>query len=115
MRTHLNRLLLVFIIAVSLLIALLISSGSVVTKAQSPPFRQCPAVGVDTGCAILLVITDNGITVATDPSQGPFDQIEDTLIGVQNNSSQTITSLPLSATIPIFAFDGDGLCTYIPC
>jgi len=115
MRIHLNRLLLVFVIVALIIIALISSRRSFVTTAQSPPFRQCPAVGADTGCAILLVITDNGITVATDPSQGPFDQIEDTLIGVQNNSGSTLTALPLSATLPIFAFDGDGLCAFISC
>jgi hypothetical protein len=77
---------------------------------NSPPFSQCPPIGVDSSCAILIILTDNGISVATDPSQGPFDQVEDTLIGVQNNSSKTVFSLPLSSPNPIFSFDSDGLC-----
>jgi len=81
----------------------------------SPPFTQCPAVGADTSCAILIVVTDKAINVYTDTSQGPFDGIEDTLIGVQNNSSGTLLSLPLSGAASIFSFDGDGLCTFITC
>jgi hypothetical protein len=99
---------------------LLLGIGLVVTELfatgpTTPPFTQCPAVGADTSCAILIVVTNAGISVASDSSQGPFDQIEDTLIGVQNNSSQTLFSLPLGAAVPIFSFDGDGLCTFINC
>src|SRR5439155_1768970 len=48
--------------------------------------------------------------VQSDPTQGPLDGIEDTLIGVQNSSSGTIGSLVLSANTDLFGFDGDGLC-----
>src|SRR2546426_184977 len=82
-----------------------------VASQTTPPFTQCPPVGADTSCAILLVIEKGGsLRVKTDPSQGPFDRIEDTLIGVQNNSDQMILSIPLTAAIRIFAFDGDGIC-----
>src|SRR5256885_6714900 len=73
---------------------------------QSPPFTQAPPIGADSSAAVLIIITDTGISVKTDPSQGPFDGIEDTLIAVQNNSSQTVYSLPLSSPNPIFSFDG---------
>ncbi len=86
-----------------------------VSIAQGPPFTQCPAVGQDTSCAILLVIdADGSLRVRTDSSQGPFDGIEDTLIGVQNNSNTTVFSIPLSSTIDLFGFDGDGLCSASP-
>ena len=84
----------------------------------SPPFTQCPAVGVDSSCALLIRITPTGqVGVYGDPSQGPFDEIEDTLIGVQNDSSSSIGSLPVSSQSgkTLFAFDGDGLCTFIIC
>src|SRR5580693_5136569 len=88
--------------------------GAVSASAQiTPPFSQCPPIGADASCAILIVVTDKAVNVYTDVSQGPFDGIEDTLIGVQNNSSGTLYSLPLSSPSPIFAFDGDGLCTFI--
>jgi hypothetical protein len=76
-------------------------------------FSQCPAIGLDTGCAVLITINPGGsITSTADPSQGPYDGSDDTLVGVQNNSSSTLTQLDLaSATQPIFGFEGDGLCT----
>jgi hypothetical protein len=78
-------------------------------------FHQCPAVGFDTGCALLIVINPDGsATVKSDPGQGAFDGIEDTLIGVQNNSSTTLASLPLIGTLAPFGFDGDGLCSGLP-
>jgi hypothetical protein len=92
---------------------LLVTSS--VSAQISPPFTQCPPVGADTSCAILIVVSDKAVNVYSDLSQGPFDGIEDTLIGVQNNSSGTLFSLPLSSPQPIFSFDGDGLCTFIAC
>jgi len=90
--------------------------GALSASAQiTPPFTQCPPIGADTSCALLIVVTDKAVNVYSDPSQGPFDGIEDTLIGVQNNSSGTLFSLPLSSPSPIFSFDGDGLCTFITC
>jgi lysophospholipase L1-like esterase len=82
----------------------------------TPPFSQCPALGADASCALLIYITPTGaVGVLGDPSQGPFDSIEDTLIGVQNDSRSSIASVPIAATSgkPLFGFDGDGLCTYL--
>ena len=85
-----------------------------------PPFTQCPPVGFDTSCAVLIVLGPGGSkTTVVDPSQGPFDGIEDTLVGVQNNSGATVSSLLVSgasgAFPPIFALDFDGLCAgYFP-
>jgi RHS repeat-associated protein len=77
-------------------------------------FSQCPPVGADASCGVLITITDNGIQVQSDSTQGPLDGIEDTLIGVQNSSSGTIGSLQLSANTDLFGFDGDGLCAASP-
>ncbi len=77
----------------------------------APPFQQCPAVGSSPSCAILIVVNPDGsATVVGDPAVGPFDGGDDTLVGVQNNTSGSITGLKLSSTLPIFALDGDGLC-----
>lgn len=77
-------------------------------------FTQCPPIGADTGCGILITLPPSGpftVTDATAPAQPPYDNIEDTLIGVQNNSGQTVTSIHLSSlTTQIFGFDGDGIC-----
>lgn len=112
--THLVR-------RVSLLFAAALAVGGLpmATAAQAapttPPFTQCPHVGLDTGCAVLIVINpDSSITVLSDPNQPPFDGIEDTLVGVQNNSSQSVPAIQLTSNTDIFGFDGDGLCNASP-
>jgi RHS repeat-associated protein len=80
----------------------------------TPPFRQCPAIGADTSCGVLVELTDTGTQLYTDSTQPPFDNVEDTLIGVVNSSGATITSLALSSNTDLFGFDGDGLCTQFP-
>jgi hypothetical protein len=83
-----------------------------------PLYTQCPAVGLNTGCAILITVNANGTTmVAGDPNSpnnGPYDGSDDTLVGVVNNSPNILTSLPLSGTgqtgAGLFDFESDGLC-----
>lgn len=78
------------------------------------PFTQCPAIGLDTSCALLLVVNPDGtVNAYSDPSQGPFDGIEDTLVGVQNNAAVSLPSLTLSGP-GAFGFDGDGICSGYP-
>lgn len=80
----------------------------------APLFPQCPAIGSNTGCQFLLTINPNlTVSIAQDPNapnNGPYDGSEDTLVGVFNNSTSTITTLPLSSSTDIFGFDGDGPC-----
>ena len=104
----------------ALFAAVLCSVGTVLlfavpAQAATPPFIQCPAIGADSSCAILLTINPNGsITVDQDASLGPYDFFDDTLIGVQNNSTHSIPSLHLTSSgvgQPPFGFDGDGLCS----
>jgi hypothetical protein len=87
-------------------------AAGVASAAPSPPFTQCPPIGADTSCAILIYIDDNGAQILTDPSQPVYDGVEDTLIGVLNNTtSTTIGSIPLTGTSDVFGFDGDGICS----
>ncbi len=83
-----------------------------------PLFPQCPATGVNTGCQFLITIGPGGsLSVAEDPSapnNGPYDSLEDTLVGVINNSGGPITSFNLNSTVSIFGFDSDGPCTQSP-
>src|SRR6267378_6957726 len=68
----------------------------------TPPFTQCPPVGYDTGCAVLIILGPGGSkTTLVDPVQGPYDGVEDTLIGVQNNSGGPVSSLTLTGTDPL--------------
>jgi hypothetical protein len=82
----------------------------------TPPFTECPAVGADTSCAILILIQPDGsLTILSDPSQGPFDRGDDTLVGVVNNSGITVPSIAIgSSTQRVFGFEAptDGLCSF---
>lgn len=103
--------------AVTLSIALplsLMTAGVAAAVTPTPPFTQCPAIGASPSCGILIELTDSGTVILGDPTVGPYDGIEDTLIGVQNDSTSTVNSITLSGTgvfgIPIFGFDSDGIC-----
>jgi hypothetical protein len=91
----------------------LLCAFAVPTCAQTPPFNQCPAAGLDTSCRILIVYNADGSRrIFTDPNVSPtYDGIDDTLIGVLNNSPNPISSVPLKGDGDIFGFDGDGICS----
>jgi hypothetical protein len=91
------------------------------------PFNECPAIGWDASCGIVIVISNNGETVVQDPNNGvsgasttagqqtPYDEIDDTLVGIVNTSSKPVYAIQLSgesSQTPLFGFDGDGICTY---
>ena len=59
--------------------------------------------------AILFVFGANGaISTYFDSSAGTYDDVEDTQIGVLNNSGGSLSSIQLTGT-GIFGFDGDGI------
>src|SRR2546422_9443727 len=60
-------------------------------------FTQCPPVSADQGCQFLITITTAGQSVVQDTTQGPYEGSDDSLIGVQNNSSAAISAVPLPA------------------
>jgi PEP-CTERM motif len=77
----------------------------------------CPAVGDATaGCDLIITVTNSGTSVAAGPSfslaGGTYDGSDDTLIGIINNSSSTISHINLSSSTDIFGFDGDGIDTF---
>jgi hypothetical protein len=85
----------------------------------TPPFKQCPAVGYNTSCSLLIdvetsgtaILDDPAATESGDPTPGTYDGDDDTLIGIINNTSAPITQISLSSsTEDIFGFDGDGIC-----
>ena len=99
---------------VKLLTALLFAlvSGAAQAQNPSPPFTECAAAGLDPTCRLLIVIGANGSqTVLTDNNVSQtYDGSDDTLIGVLNLSNQPVSSIPLTGTLQLFAFDGDGIC-----
>ena len=58
-------------------------------------------------------MSNNGDQILGNPANGPYDGADDTLVGILNESSKPLYRIQLSApSIPIFGFDGDGICTY---
>jgi hypothetical protein len=91
------------------------------------PFNECPAIGYDNSCGVLIVITSQGNQILEDPNNGatiagpttgaqtPYDDNEDSLVGVVNDSGKPVYALQLSgesSATDLFGFDGDGICTY---
>lgn len=58
-------------------------------------------------CGFTIDFTAGGIIAAVVPGVGPFDGIEDTLVGVTNTSGATVFSVALTGN-NIFGFDGDA-------
>jgi len=66
-----------------------------------------------TGCNVVITIAANGTVSVQVTDATPYENSEDVLAGVKNNSASTVTSVALTATgNDIFGFDGDGLCTF---
>ena len=88
------------------------SSGA--APVPTAPFHECPGVGDDTSCQVLIVLNADGSTsILQDTTQHPYDGFDDTLVGVLNNTTSPVTSINLSAVSSgndIFNFDGDGIC-----
>jgi hypothetical protein len=80
--------------------------------------NPCPAVGADTKCGIIINVLQtgntpcptNGCASISFTGQGPYDRIEDTLIGVVNSGKFPLTSIALHSSTTAFAFEGDGIC-----
>jgi hypothetical protein len=85
------------------------------TSANAAPAPACsgPAVGNDSaGPALCITLNSNGTaSIVNGPGfgQGPYDGVEDTYVGVINNTSGTVSAITLSSTNDIFGFDGDGI------
>jgi len=77
-------------------------------SAHAFPAGVCPAVGADTDCQIGITLNSNGTgSIEDNLNHGPYDGVEDTLVGVVNNSGQTVFGMTLSGA-NIFGVDGDG-------
>lgn len=72
----------------------------------------CPHIGSSSGCSLFITINADGTASLTNTGIGPYDNSEDVLVGVQNNSGAAVANLFLSGR-DIFGFDRDGLCVYV--
>lgn len=79
----------------------------------------CPAVGLATDCGAQINVTAqsggaaSAFTVTNVGNGNPYDGVEDTLVGITNNSGATINSITLtsSGSADAFFFDFDGACS----
>ena len=85
--------------------------------------RSAPAAGGD-NCNLVIMISDSGAVVRDGSATYPYDSYEfcdppiiegeDILVGVVNNSKLNVGLIGLDGgSNPIFAFDGDGINTYL--
>lgn len=69
---------------------------------------QCPPIGQSPSCGALITINPNGsLKIQVDSSVPPYDGVEDSIVGVINNSGASVFGIKLSGS-GIFGFDGDG-------
>jgi len=82
------------------------------------PFTQCPAIAASPSCGVLIIMDAQGnLFSINDPAVMPYDSTDgtlgdDTLVGFLNLSPNPVYKITLRGTIPIFGFDGDGICTF---
>ena len=70
----------------------------------------CPSVGSGTGCAYVVTVNPDGTaSVAAGADTQSYDNSEDVMVGVVNNTTGVVPSIDLSGPSS-FAFDNDGLC-----
>ena len=104
------------------LLTLAVGLFALTCMASAATLTECPPTGLNTGgCRLLITITgasggaSTAFTVTTTtngPDNQPYDNAEDTLIGVLNSSGITVNTVALSSTLDIFGFDGDGPCAF---
>ena len=98
-------------------LALFLGLTAVSTPSAFASFSECPATGSATACDGLITIGPGGsLSLAIDPTQAPVDGYDDTLLGVLNNSGQSVSSIALNfgGSTQIFpqSYNGDGAFTY---
>jgi Domain of unknown function DUF11 len=98
-------------VGASLAAASAVPAGAATTP--TPPFTECPAIGSSPSCEILLVVNaDNTVSVLGDPSVGPYDGSDDTLVGIINDSTAAVKAVTVSGPgSALSGFDGDGICS----
>src|SRR4051812_28877753 len=98
-RTRIRSLSTLTTVVLATTISLSPANSAAAEAPPAPPFYQCPAIGQDTSCGLVIFVNPDGTTtVLGDPSQPPIDGVEDTLVGVQNDSFQTVYMIPISSS-----------------
>ena len=77
-------------------IATVIAAASAFTISNSASAATFPAIGSDTQPGFIITLGTGGSSTVTKTGQGPYDGIEDTYIGVVNNSGRPVSSIPIA-------------------
>lgn len=86
-------------------------AGSICPAGAAPnPFPYNPD-NAATGCNVVITIAANGSISSSVKDATPYENSEDVMVGIVNNSSVQVNSVNLSGS-GIFGFDDDGICTY---
>jgi len=98
----------------SLLSRLAIGAAMLTLPLSSAYAAGYPDVGADIGGPALIITVNTGGTyvVSNGPNVGkPYDGVEDTYIGLVNNTGSLLSSFTITApsSIGVFGFDGDGI------
>src|SRR2546429_555929 len=83
----------------------------------SDAFQAATTNPPPSGCGVTITVagTSGSLTATTSVGGGPYDGLEDQLVGITNNSSATVGAIVLSGPTGIeglFGFDGDGPCSF---
>lgn len=115
------------LLGLMLMLAAAASGQDACVGALIPPIEGpgSPTLGSATGCGVLIKVTavdGNGVATAFSvsiPNGGngnPYDETDDTLVGIQNNSGSPLFSITLSSPSltfgGAFAFNHDGPCDF---
>ena len=74
--------------------AVAISAPAGASPLSGTPSYSCPAVGDDSGCGYLITFNgDASATVTHESGVGPYDNSEDVLVGILNNSDALVSSI----------------------
>jgi hypothetical protein len=99
-------------------LATLVAVAGLLAAGSARAANICPITSyTNSDCGFILTIgTGGAVTGAAVPGAAAYDGSDDALVGIVNNSGATYTgSIALSGSGNgggIFAFEGDGICTY---
>jgi hypothetical protein len=85
--------------------------GSICPGAPTGTTFPHPPDPSGTGCNVVITIAANGTASLAITDSVPYENAEDIIVGVVNNSASPVGSLSLTGT-DIFGFEGDGICVY---
>jgi hypothetical protein len=86
-------------------------AGTVCPGAATGTTFPHPPDPTGTGCNVVITISASGTATISVTDPIPYRNTEGFIVGVVNNSANTVTALSLSGS-GVFDFDGDGICTF---